>query len=251
MSFRYVRPDENWIRTITPTASSAQTGYPATNVKNDDSASPWWASSGTATLTVPLGAAREVGIICLVHNNGDDARTITIGGDISTTISAARQANSYPENVAYIPGAPATATNLTIAISGNSLSWAIGEVVIGKLRTLPSSLLLDPMPSFKKKRNVINDSDEDHDHIIRTDLGSELWACSGRFYHTESGADEFIAWWETTKGGVIPTLIVPDDMTGEPRLVRMDVEMDYGRLGDDQNWVPVKFTECSRGVLVQ
>ena len=250
--WRYVRPDENWSRVASWTASTEQLGYEAENVANDNPALPWWSSSGTSTLTVALSSpAVSVGIIALIHNNGDDGKTITISGDISTTLTAAMSLSDYPKNLAHIPTVPVNAQDLTFAISGNSLDWAIGELVIGPLRGFTDSLLVDPTPTFKKTRHTIKDMDEDHEHEIRTDLGSEIWTATGRIYKDDAEYPDFLEWWEASKGGTIPTLIVPDDLAEEPRLVRMESSLSHERMYDDLNWVSVTFTECSRGILIQ
>lgn len=248
---RYVRPDENWMRSASSiTATSAQTGYAATKVANQDPAWPWWASSGSATLTIDLGTSRSVGIIALIHNNGDDLRTITIGGDISTTIAASTQVNGYPRNVAYIPASPVTAQNLTIAIASNSLDWAIGEVVIGSLRSLPSSFKIGA--EVETSRQVIRDVDDQYRHEFRSDLGAELWRMSGRLQLSDSDLSDLLDWWQSTRGGVLPTLVLPDDLTGDPRFCRLGVSLTQTRHGEapDLTAVDVELLEQARGILV-
>lgn len=250
---KFVRPDENWIRSASSiTATSAATGYAASRVADDNVADRmWWATSGTATLTVNLGSNREVGTIALIHNNGDDLRTITIGGDISTTLSASRQVNGYPKNIAYLPGSPATAQNLTIAIANNTLNWAIGELVIGKVRELTSSYLIGA--DFVPRRLVIPDIDDDYEHEIRTDLGAEVWSASGAIYQNDSDFPELLEWWQSTKGGTLPSLVFPDDIDNEPRLVRLTASMKYAHHGDapEMNRIDFELVELSRGILVQ
>lgn len=248
---RYVRPDENWMRSASSiTASSAQTGYAATKAANDDPAWPWWASSGSATLTIDLGAPREVGIIALVHNNGDDLRTITVGGDISTTLQALRQGNGYPRNVAYVPTTPITAQNLTIAIAGNSLNWAIGEVIIGKLRSLSSSFRIGA--DIDVRRQVIRDVDDQYQHELRSDLGTETWRMAGRLLQSDSDFPDLMTWWQSTRGGVYPSLVLPDDLTGDPRLVRLSAAISSARHGDapDINALEFELLEQARGIAV-
>lgn len=253
MSWRYVRPDENWIRSVALTgltASSEQVGYEVEHLADDNPAWQWWSSSTTANFAADLLTPREIGIIALIMNNADAGTVISVTGDVTTSITAARQANAYPKNVAHIPVTAFTGQNFTFSVTGTTADWAVGEVVIGKLREWPDSLLIDPLPTFDRIRQVIRDVDEDYEHELRTDLGSEMWIARGRIYRDEPDFAEFLEWWETTKGGSIPTLIVPDDHAQEPRLVRMDVGFTHERQGSDKNWIAVTFTECGRGILV-
>lgn len=250
--WRYVRPDENWAAVGAWTASTSQTNYAPTNVINNDPTKPWWSTSGTSSLHVELTSpAVDVDIIAFIHNNGDAGEAIVISGDLTGSVTCARQGSGYPKNVAHYPVAGATAQSLTFTITGNSVNWAVGEMVIGTLRSFSDSLLVEPVPVFDRIRHVIKDIDEDYEHEIRTDLGSERWRARGRMYHDDAALDDFVAWWESTKGGSLPTLIVPDDHDEEVRLVRLDSSIAHERMYDDLNWFSLTFEECSRGILVQ
>lgn len=242
---RYVRPDENWSRFATISATSELTGYEAVNLKNGDPSFPWWGATGSETVTVTLAGASEIGIVALIHSNTDSGHNITIGGAVATTIVGARGAGGYPRNVAYLP-APTTGSSVTLAIAGNSIPWAIGEVVVGKLREF--SWPFDRGASREIKRAVVIDTDDTFDHEIRYDNESQRWSAKGRLLADKAQTDEFEALWESTKGGTLPMLLIPNDVDDRPRLCHMDASFTYTNEG--HSVINFSFVECARGKIV-
>lgn len=204
-------PTEDWTRTATITATSEQTGYPATNAGTDDPSKPWWADSTTATLTVTLSGTKEVGIIALVMTNADDGKVITIAGGItgSPTLTGARDESGYPRDLVLVVDPPQNLTAVTFAISANTNKWSIGRVVIGKRRALSRTFPVGAYTPGNRRPQYTDENDFGHD--IRYDLGVERRSVKGdlRLVH----ATDLVTledWWSTTKGGYLPTLIVPN-----------------------------------------
>lgn len=244
-SFRYVRPDENWARVATLSASSFQTLYEASRAANGDPAWPWWAGSGTASLTATFPTA-PVDIVALIHSNTDDARAIDISGAIAGTIPGARQANGYPKNVALIaPGG--SGGSITVGVTANSAWWSVGELVVGKLRSFPYPLMRGA--GRTRERNMTIDTDSFIGHEIRNDHGSEKWTASGSWSLNDAALAEFESWWESTNGGSLKTLIIPNDVDAEPRLCLMDAKIGWRNDGGNHP-VDVVFVEAARGILV-
>lgn len=245
---RYVRPDEEWSRLGTMSGSSEVVGFEATRANKGDPSWGWWAGSGSASLTSTFAGAGEVGIVALIHTNADDGNVITVSGAVAGTVPGARSLAGYPRNVALFP-TPASGGAVTVAIGGNSINWAIGQLVAGKLREFP-------LPTMKpgqrtRSRAVIGDiSDDGTDHEIRIDLGTESWSMSGRLYEDDPALDEFQAMWEATKAGVIPILIVPNEVDDEPRYVRMERQFGWSNEGKGIHYMDFTFREAARGILV-
>lgn len=245
-SLSYVRPDENYARNGIGvlSATSAQVGYEASRAGNGRPVHPWWATSGTASLTATYGAT-QVDIVALIHSNVDAGRTVTIGGTFAGTISGSRQANGYPRNIALIgSGAGGSAT---VSVAGNSVELAIGELVVGRLRAM--AYPLQKGARRKRSRIVQTDTDSYFGDEIRIDVGAELWQASGHWMLTNAEFTDFEAWWESTRGGTLPTLIIPNDVDNQPRLCRMTADIEYSNDGGYKS-VDVTFDEVARGIEV-
>jgi hypothetical protein len=249
--FYFVRPDEDWVRTATITATSEQTGYEATKAGTDDPSSPWWANSGSATLTVTLSGSKEVGLIALIMTNADDAKTITIAGGItgSPTLTGARWASGFPKDLVYLVDPPQTLSAVTFAISGNTNKWSIGRVVIGKARTLSRNFVVNDFTPSPSRLQYSDENDFGHD--IRYDLGVERWTVDGtmRLYYPGDLAT-LDAWWSATKGGYLPTLISVNSARFPPMFVRMTKELPRKDVSANFAEVGVSFTEVSKGLEV-
>jgi hypothetical protein len=244
----FVQPDEDWARTATITATSEQTGYAATKAGTDDPSEPWWANSGTATLTVTLSGSKEVGLIALIMTNADTGKVITIAGGItgSPTLTGARYPSGFPKDLVAIIDPPQTLTAVTFAISGNANKWAIGRVVVGKRRTLAGNFL----DGFTPEPARLQYSDEnDFGHDIRYDLGVERWMLKGDVVQSVTNQATLDAWWSATRGGFYPTTVVPDSSQYPPFFVRMARQLP--RKHDHKHLrTALSFTELSKGLEV-
>jgi len=247
----FVMPTEDWAKTATITATSEQTGYEATKAGTDDPSEPWWANSGTATLTVTLSGSKEVGLIALVMTNADAGKTITIAGGItgSPTLTGARWDSGFPKDLVYIVDPPQTLSAVTFAISGNTNKWSVGKVVVGKRRQLDRNFLVNAFTPAPERMQYSDENDFGHD--IRYDLGVERWKITGstRLYY---GGDlsTLDAWWSATKGGYLPTLISINSARFPPMFVRMTKDLPRKDVSANFADVNLTFTEVSKGLEV-
>jgi hypothetical protein len=246
----YVRPDEDWARTATITASSSQTGYPATNAGTDDPSAPWWGSSGTETLTVTLSGSKEVGMIGLVMTNADEAKVITIAGGItgSPTLIGAREGSGYPKDLVYVVDPPQTLTAVTFAISGNTNKWSVGRVVVGKRRALGRNFYIGAYTPASQRLQYSDENDFGHD--IRYDLGVERRRVSGSLRLVQStDLTDLDAWWSATKGGYLPTLI-RYDANYPPMFAHFQSEIARDYTSPHIAKVNLSFTDVCKGLEV-
>ncbi len=213
----YVPRSQDWTISATLTATSEQTGYEATKAATDDPSEPWWASSGSATLTVTLGATRSISLIAVIATNADDGAVITVGGlsGGSRQLVGAREASNHPRDLVLVLDTPETATAITFAISGNTNSFAIGRVVVGLSEQLPENLLLGV--TVTPFRQQYSDVYPDFRHSIRHDIMVEGWTFEGEILSAPRAADEsplqraqqqLDDWWSGTRAGFYPTLMV-------------------------------------------
>jgi hypothetical protein len=251
---QYIRPAEDFARTSVPTATSSQTGYLPAKAINGEPAEPWWASSGTATLTLTLAGLSRIDVVAIIHSNIDDGRAITIAGDLSGgggVVNGKRSKDGeYPVNVAFLaPGVAPTANVITIAVAGNSLNVAIGQVAAGLLRTLSMPFVVGS--GRARRRFVIEDANADFGHVIRHDLHAEQRFIRPQMIHDKESLIEMEELWEHTKGGTLPFLLFPrgTDDPEPPAWVRMLTTIEYTHQQGHSTgaWA---FEEVSRGVLV-
>lgn len=218
----FVRPDEDWVRTATITATSEQVGYEAVNAKSDDPSEPWWANSGTATLTVTLaGGPREIGVVALIMTNADDGISITLGGGLTGSLTGIREISGYPRDIFLMFMPPVNVSAFTLAISGNTNKWSVGRVVAGKLRSVRN--FLDGVMSLPVRGMEIDDGVPAFGHDIRYDVGVEHWKVEGDVLPETADYQELVDWYSSTRLGFLPSLVIPDPNRLPPMFARINM----------------------------
>lgn len=246
---QYIRPDEERARGAALTATSFQVGYEPQKAANGEPSEPWWATGASGTLTLTLAGSYAIDAVALIHSNVDNGRDITIGGDLAGTIQGKRtKGGYYPINVAFNAGG-ALADTITIAIAGNSLNVAIGQVACGPLRALSMPFLVGS--DRDRVRATIEDMNPDWGHTIVHDLGAEKRIIQPRMIHDPDSLDELTELWEYTKGGTIPFLLFPRgiDHPEPPAWVRMARSFAFQHQ-QGHTTASYVFEEVSRGIMV-
>lgn len=250
----FVRPDEDWARTATITATSEQVGYEATQAGTDEPSDPWWADSTSATLTVTLTGTKEVGMLALIATNADEAKVITIAGGItgSPTMTGARYPSGYPKDLVFVVDPPQNLTAVTFAITSNTAKWSVGRVVVGKRRTLGRTFHVGAYePTIQRPQG----SDTNQlGHEIRYDYGSEFRGVSGdvKLVHSTDLAT-LDDWWSGTKGGFLPSLILPNYNHASrypPIFARFDTSLPKPYHAQNMATVSLAFREVAKGMEV-
>ena len=89
-------------------------------------------TSGDLSASIALAASTAIDVLAITHHSVREAATITIGGDISTTIpTAALPADGIPLNFVRLLETPIDAEDLTLAVTGNTDPIIIGEFYAG------------------------------------------------------------------------------------------------------------------------
>jgi hypothetical protein len=249
-----VRSDEDWTRTATLTATTSASGYPASNAATDDPSLPWKATSGTATLTVTLSGTKEVGMLGLVMTNADAAKTITIAGGItgSPTMTGTRDANGAPVDLYFIVDPPQNLTAVTFAISGNSVNWSVGRVVVGKRRTLGRTFHVGAYTPSRMRPQYSDENDFGHE--IRYDLGIQRNGVKGKLrLNHATDLETLDNWWIASRGGFYPTFLVPNANVATrypPMFARFASKIEFNYGAPNMAEVSLDLTEVSRGLEV-
>ena len=245
----HVRPNEDWVAEAGAvlSATSEQTDYEAANAASDHPAEPWWADSDTATLTVTLAGAREIGVLALIATNAGDGKTITVGGGLSGTLTGVREISGYPRDLMLIFDPAVTASSFTLAITSNTTKWSIGRVVAGKLRSV-ENLLMDGFNVLPWRSQIIDPGIPDYTDDIIYDVGVEHLKIAGNVLVNQDDYDDLQDWYSSTKMGVLPTLAILDANRYPPMFARMKKDQADSVEGNFR--VPLTFTTIGRGIEV-
>ena len=200
-----VNRESEWARSATITATSSASGYPAANAGTDNLGAPWWATSGTATLTVTVSGAKTVTYVALIGTNTDDGRAITVGGVSGVSLTGSRSADGSSVDLAATFAAQAGVTAVTFAISGNTVNWSVARVIVANADTIPNFLDGFTMEPFRPQYTDEND----FGHTERYDLGVTRWRGKGSLILTAAQMVTLQSWWASTKAGFYPTTIYP------------------------------------------
>lgn len=193
----YIARANDWAVTAAYSATSTQSGSSPANAGTDDPAVKWTANSGTATLTADLAGSKSVNQIGLTGTNADIGKVITIAGGV--TGSPTLVANGQDLILTLNPAQ--TLTQVTFAITGNSVNWSVGRAVIGSSTTIPNFLDGFSATPFRQQYTDIND----FGHDLRYDLGVKLWKIQGDLVLTAANQAALDAIWDATMAGFYPT----------------------------------------------
>lgn len=165
--------------------------------------------TGTLALTVtPAGSpAPMVDVICLHHHNVREAATVTLGGSLSSTITTAPlPPDGIFPNIYRRLTSPASVSSLVLTISGNT-DPVVCSLYAGFSRTLERPLFLG------RTRNPAQPFAWEGESLAHpNDNGlSDPLRLRGECILSEAGILEVEAWYQSTRRGSRPTLIIPDD----------------------------------------
>lgn len=238
--FLYVRPDQSF--TLNAAVSGgADTSYTDEWLCDGRPGRPVRATSGSITWTV-TNTATTVSLVAVVNHNIDAARTITIGGDISTTMSGpAAQPNGLNLNP-WASVTPTSCTSVTVAVSSNSAAVIIGEFVAGTKSTLERNI--GAAPDITPFHRVVS-HDAEFDSLLSYNKSIGGRVLSGDIVLTNSGLSAVKAWWESTRGNSRLSLIVPDSNVQDAWMVKF-TEFRYRPNSVNTNLVSLGFEEIPR-----
>ncbi len=250
MALILIGPDTDAAYGATFAGSSEQVGYEAANAGTNDPSEPWWASSGSASLTVTF-PSQTVGAIALIMTNADDGATINITGGTTATLTGTRTDGGHPVDLVHILATPTSMSSLTFTIAGNSVPWSIGRVVVGAGTTIARHYLQNDF-TYTPMRMQFSD-ENDYGHDIRYDLGVELHESSGSlrlYYPTDLAALDSV--WRACRGGYYPITAILNVVNGVSRFPPMFCRMTKSlpRTDTSANFAKVDVTlrEVSRGL---
>jgi hypothetical protein len=209
--FHYVRPDEMF-SLFASVSGSADASYNANWLCDGRPGRPVRASSGASWWI--SNSAKTVSLVALCNHNVPAGGSITVGGDLSAALTGpAMPADGIPVNP-WAQTTPTSVSALTVAISGNV---TVGEFVAGTLRTLERQLFRGA--TFTPHYDTLQHEAE-FNSLVPYDKALAWRTLEGETIVSDSGLADIRAWYDSTRGGVRPTLIIPISTVQDAWLVK-------------------------------
>jgi hypothetical protein len=210
-NFYLMRADEiaSYFATVTTSAGTTDADYTDDWICDSRPSRPARAGSGTVTWSATSSSA-EVGLIVVGYTNSNV--NATIGGGVSTTVTAgALQADGIRLN-GFATVTPANQTNLTVAFSGASATVVLGEFLYGKYRSITLPVYTSDVRS---DRDFTRDQAADLSSVPPYDpgLAGRTWA--GTFILTTAEVEIFRGAFRAQRNGTRPTVVVPDSTVND------------------------------------
>lgn len=213
-AFRYVPPYDSIIGAAS--VGSVDADFTDDWLTDGRPGYPVMKTGGSLSFTITLLAALTLDVIAVCRHAIRAAATITLGGDLSSTIATA----TYPKDL--IPynwyrrlANPISVSSFTLAVTGNTDPVVIGELYAGRSHTFDVNnfrhgLMIDPGEPFAWEGDM----------APYDDRLSKPRRLVGEFLLSASEYADLIAWDLSTRSGSIPSLIIPDDSVNDVWLVQ-------------------------------
>ncbi len=210
----FMRP--NWWSANATVTGTTDPDYPPSRLCDTLPGYPVRGTTGSLALSItnPQGPLE---VVVIGHHNLVAGQLVIIDGDVGATLVAPTvPPDGVPINFFGYVGSPASANDITMAISGHAVPPVIGELAAGALDSIGLPLL----------------SSHEESHLVRTitpavDISSMLpydKAAPNRVFkgtyivdYTDKAA--VLAWWQAERGGSRPSVIWPDIAVGDPWFV--------------------------------
>lgn len=221
MGFKFMRADENVLYGGS-VAGGAASGFNDDWLVDGKVNQPAKASTGTQTWTA-TGTTGTISLIVVANHNIDAGRTITIGGDVSTTmVGPAARTNGINVNP-WKEITPVSGNDVSVAVASNANPLVIGELLAGRLRETTHGLRVRT-PFVIESRSIRHETEGGtvihyERPFIRRGIRTSMGA-------TQSELDLLIDWYESTRANTRPSVILPFDEHQDAWVVEF-VRLDY------------------------
>lgn len=211
----FVRPDESLLGSSV--AGTVDATYTADWLTDGRPAYPVRRTGNLSLAMTPVGSpAPSCDVFAVHHHNLDAAATITLSGDVSTTIPTDGVPPDLIRNNWYRRiTAPVPVDSLTLAITGNS-GPIVTSFYAGLGRELETPLFLgrgiEPSEPFAWEGEARLQAPHDPGY-------AEPRRLRGECVLTEDGLTDVRDWYASTRRGTRPTLIIPDENYNDAWLV--------------------------------
>jgi hypothetical protein len=224
---RYVMPTESVM--FAPVTGTVDADYLADWLTDGRSTRPVQVD-GAVDLDVTPASSLEVGIVALV--NYRLTGTVDLLGSLSDTIALPTLPPDGIPKVAFtLIDPPVSVSTLTVQAASAAEPNVIGELYAGTLRNLGWPLILgqkrDPAQPFSWEGEASSQPPYDPGVSDQIRLVGDTWL-------SDTELAEVDAWYQSTKRGTRPTLIVPTEGVDEALLVVFKYSVEPMVVGDPQ-----------------
>lgn len=227
--FLYIKPRDlvNAYNDSSPSVTGAvETGYNANWLVDGQPGRPTRVASADASYDVTIPGGRDVNFVGLTNHNIDNGKVITLGGDVSGSItSTGPLKNPYH----FIDPTVENAGSVTLALTGNSQDVIIGEALIGFARELERPVKPGArrrFPTANEPRGGLYNSLTAYDYGVRP----RTFECQTVL--TRDGLDAVQLWYDETDDQTKFSVIVLDPSVNEFWCVLFK-NWEYTRRGPD------------------
>jgi hypothetical protein len=260
MAFQYVHGDDDLVRLpgVTCTGTTENATYPGSNLINGIPGKPGKLTGTTGNWVVDLGSAKTVQVVAIVHHNLDAGLSVNIQGNATNSWGAPSfsQAITIPssrgDGFSVNPFLSISQTyrywRLVIA-SANSVLPAVGELVLGgTLRTLARGI---SPGAVRTERRLVMEQKTSLGASLRYDLGVIEREIQAETVASLTGLAALRAWWQSCKGRLTPTLIIPDNSANDCTYALFSESvLEWTWAAPNGQTVPLNFSEVSRGLAL-
>jgi hypothetical protein len=199
-------------------------------------------TDGSPSATITPSPAGDVSLVAVCNHNLDAGKAVTFGGDITATVTnGAVPANGIGLNPFTTISPVSGVDNVTMAVSGNSQTVVIGEIVFGKSRTIRAPQFVSP---FEIDGHDL-DTDAEFSSLMPYDRGLEHRVITGWNYYSTADKDLILEWFRSQRGGSRPSLIVPDSTINDAWLCKL-LKPKWQQAGPGKYRVDLTFVEYPR-----
>lgn len=250
--FHYFRPDE----LMTLDVTNLLTGVTVTGTTDDATKYPPGAlcdgipgrfvlgpAGGGLVLTVVGRSQAGTNGAALINHNLRVAAALS-GGVTAAFPGPTIGANRIALNP-WVTFTPATVAGCVLTIAANPAVVAVGELVVGKMRSLARNFRRDTM--LIQPRTFRIDPGSEFDSVMPYPKGLAARVISGANTYSNAELADLQAWFDSTDDGSLPTYIIPDgDDSGADCWSVKFTQFDITRLSNGNNEVAFGFEETPR-----
>lgn len=235
---KFIQPSKMCTYGATVTGT-VETGYVANSLCDGDPHNPVRTTSTGASFNSSGTSTAGVNGVVLANTNLDGAKNVTISGGVSgTLVTPTVPGDGIPLN-GWKEVTPATTGSVNISVSGNSVTVVLGELIAGVLETIG---LLPGSDLHPEDYRVAGDS------VIRRvgyDMGYTGRTLEAQMILTAADKDKIVAWYDATRQGSRPSVLIPDENVNDAWLV-IFTNLDVRPWENDNFQVSATWAELTR-----
>jgi len=241
-----MRPHKIWSLFQSAACGTVQTTYDAAWATDGIPGRPIKSTSTGIAVTI-TGTAGMVDLVVVSHSNIWSPATITLSGDISTSIAVpAARPNNIPFNYFVLLGSPVSVDSLTVTVASNASNVVIGEILAGLSEEW--NLLSDDNEGTYEIFPIAVD-DSEITSVPGYSRGRERRSLRGSNYASATDYTFLNNWMAATWDNTRPSVIIPNENDNDAWVVKLNTSFSFSQIIGDPSRLykaSIGFTEFPR-----